>query len=167
MSKTTTTQRGVPILTALVRTAIILAVLSPCEFCRATEAGSLLKFPDLLPLQEPWIQHLSIKDNILFGSTCDDERYNNVVYACALTDDFKLFPAGDMTEVGENGVNLSGGQKARISLARAVYQVRCSYIRFESEKRVTFLIASSLIFVILLGPFPVRYPNVRTGFRVF
>ena len=73
--------------------------------------------------QEPWIQHLSIKDNILFGTPLDEERYKNVVHACALIEDFKLFPAGDMTEVGENGVNLSGGQKARISLARAVYQV--------------------------------------------
>ena len=72
--------------------------------------------------QEPWIQHLSVRDNILFGRPYEPTRYNDVVHACALEEDIKLLPAGDLTEVGDNGVNLSGGQKARISLARAVYQ---------------------------------------------
>lgn len=53
----------------------------------------------------------------------DNCRYQTVIESCALQEDMNLFPDGDMTEVGENGVTLSGGQKARIALARALYQV--------------------------------------------
>lgn len=62
-----------------------------------------------------------MKANILFGSPFDAERYQKVIYQCGLEHDIKLFDAGDLTEVGEKGVNLSGGQKARITLARAIY----------------------------------------------
>ena len=51
---------------------------------------------------------------------CND-RYDKVVFSCALLSDFKLLPAGDATEIGEKGVNLSGGQQQRVSLARAAY----------------------------------------------
>ncbi|KAF0687327.1 Aste57867_20937 [Aphanomyces stellatus] len=71
--------------------------------------------------QQPWIQHMTIRDNILFGQPFDRTKYNRVVDACALTTDLALFPDGDRTEIGLKGVNLSGGQKARISLARACY----------------------------------------------
>jgi ATP-binding cassette subfamily C (CFTR/MRP) protein 10 len=73
--------------------------------------------------QEPWLQHASIRDNILFGQNMNTRKYQQTVSACALEDDFALLPGGDRTEVGERGVTLSGGQKARIALARAVYQV--------------------------------------------
>ncbi|KAK4879108.1 hypothetical protein RN001_007254 [Aquatica leii] len=72
--------------------------------------------------QEPWIFSSSVQNNILFGNTMDEERYKNVVKCCALDHDFKLFPYGDSTTVGERGASLSGGQKARINLARAVYK---------------------------------------------
>lgn len=71
--------------------------------------------------QMPWLQNETIKDNILFGSPYDEARYNMVVEACGLLTDLDNLDAGDETEVGERGVTLSGGQKARISLARAVY----------------------------------------------
>ncbi|XP_063890892.1 ATP-binding cassette sub-family C member 4 [Helicoverpa armigera] len=72
--------------------------------------------------QEPWLFAGSVRQNILFGQPMDRPRYNTVVRRCALDRDFALFPHGDKTIVGERGVSLSGGQRARISLARAVYK---------------------------------------------
>ncbi|CAK5032209.1 unnamed protein product [Aphanomyces euteiches] len=71
--------------------------------------------------QEPWIQQMSVRDNILFGKPFDSAKYTRVVDACGLLPDFELMAFGDMTEVGSKGRNLSGGQKARVSLARACY----------------------------------------------
>ena len=71
--------------------------------------------------QESWVQNETIRDNILFGSEYDDIRYRKVIYQCGLSTDLTLFEAGDKTEVGEKGLTLSGGQKARVTLARAVY----------------------------------------------
>ncbi|RDX45542.1 P-loop containing nucleoside triphosphate hydrolase protein [Lentinus brumalis] len=71
--------------------------------------------------QESWVQSDTIKNNIIFGAPFDEVRYNKVLDQCALRRDLELFDAGDETEVGEKGLTLSGGQKARITLARAVY----------------------------------------------
>jgi ATP-binding cassette subfamily C (CFTR/MRP) protein 1 len=71
--------------------------------------------------QQAWIQNSTLKGNITFCSTEEDEKYNKVVDACSLRTDFDILPAGDQTEIGEKGINLSGGQKQRVSLARAVY----------------------------------------------
>lgn len=72
--------------------------------------------------QNPWIFSSSVKTNILFGASFDTERYFEVVRMCALDHDFSQWPNGDATLVGEKGVVLSGGQKARIALARAAYR---------------------------------------------
>ncbi|KAI2473981.1 ATP binding cassette (ABC) transporter subfamily C member [Diabrotica virgifera virgifera] len=72
--------------------------------------------------QEPWLFGGSIRQNILFGEEFDQEKYDEVVKVCALERDFTLFPHGDRTLAGERGVTLSGGQRARINLARAVYK---------------------------------------------
>ncbi|KAG8687132.1 hypothetical protein FRC09_013677, partial [Ceratobasidium sp. 395] len=71
--------------------------------------------------QTSWLEHKSIKENILFGTPYDEERYDLVLECCALKTDLDIFEDGDMTEIGARGVSLSGGQKARVALARAVY----------------------------------------------
>jgi len=71
--------------------------------------------------QSPWVVNDTLRGNILFGRPYVEERYDEVVAACALLDDLAVLPAGDKTEIGERGINLSGGQKARIALARAMY----------------------------------------------
>src|SRR5699024_6766702 len=72
--------------------------------------------------QDAWSFQDSVRSNILFGALYDETRYRKVVEACALSRDLTLLPFGDQTLVGEKGVMLSGGQKARINLARAVYR---------------------------------------------
>ncbi|XP_033843200.1 ATP-binding cassette sub-family C member 4-like isoform X1 [Periophthalmus magnuspinnatus] len=72
--------------------------------------------------QLPWILPGTIRSNILFGKEFDSQKYNRIVRACALKRDMDLMQDGDLTVVGDRGTNLSGGQKARVSLARAVYQ---------------------------------------------
>lgn len=72
--------------------------------------------------QEPWLFVSSVKNNILFGMDFEKDKYNKVVNVCALQRDFKQLSYGDRTLVGERGASLSGGQRARINLARAVYR---------------------------------------------
>jgi ABC-type multidrug transport system fused ATPase/permease subunit len=79
--------------------------------------------------QTPWLQSMSIRDNILFFAPVDEDRYQSVLEACALKSDLKEFKHGDLSLIGENGVGLSGGQKARVALARSVY----------SRSRILFL----------------------------
>jgi ABC-type multidrug transport system fused ATPase/permease subunit len=71
--------------------------------------------------QTPWLQSMSVRENILFSSPYEEARYKQVLEACALIPDMANFKHGDLSMIGENGVGLSGGQKARISLARAIY----------------------------------------------
>ncbi|KAF9078085.1 metal resistance protein YCF1 [Rhodocollybia butyracea] len=71
--------------------------------------------------QNPWIMSATVRENILFSHEYDESFYNLVIEACALRPDLELLPQSDATEVGEKGITLSGGQRARIALARAVY----------------------------------------------
>ncbi|KAI0918434.1 hypothetical protein AcV5_002428 [Taiwanofungus camphoratus] len=71
--------------------------------------------------QTAWLRNASIRENILFDLPFVEERYHKTLEVCALLSDLQILEDGDMSEIGERGVNLSGGQKARVSLARAVY----------------------------------------------
>ncbi|KAM3452498.1 hypothetical protein MY3296_004522 [Beauveria thailandica] len=71
--------------------------------------------------QTAWLQNDTIQNNVLFGSPMDRTRYNRVLEACCLLTDLHELPLKDQTIVGENGTSLSGGQKARVALARALY----------------------------------------------
>lgn len=71
--------------------------------------------------QTPWLQSMSIQENILFGMPYEEKRYREVLEACQLLPDMKELKSGDQSFIGENGIGLSGGQRARVALARAVY----------------------------------------------
>ena len=100
------------------KSSLLSALLGDMEVVEGhvNAAGSVAYVP-----QQAWIQNMSLKDNVLFDSRYDVQKYEQAIDACALTDDLKILAAGDSTEIGENGINLSGGQKQRVSLARAVY----------------------------------------------
>lgn len=99
-------------------------------------SGELTKLEGILEVngsiayvpQIPWIQNASLRDNILFGRPFNSRLYQHVLEACALLPDLAILPHGDRTEIGEKGINLSGGQKARVSLARAAYQESDLYL---------------------------------------
>ncbi|NXC45297.1 MRP7 protein, partial [Penelope pileata] len=104
-----------------------------------------------LATQEPWIQFTTVRENILFGRQYDARLYEEVVEACALSEDLNILPAGDQTEVGENGVTLSGGQKARLALARAVYQEKELYLLDDPLAAVDADVANHLMQKCILG----------------
>ena len=106
------------------KTSLLMALLGelhyipagPDSWCNLPRAGGVA-----YASQESWVQNETIRNNILFGSPYDEQRYKKVIYQCGLSRDLTLFDAGDKTEVGEKGLTLSGGQKARVTLARAIY----------------------------------------------
>src|SRR6202012_4182329 len=71
--------------------------------------------------QYAWVQNATAKENILFGTEFRRDWYDAVVDACALRPDFDMLPGGDQTEIGERGITVSGGQKQRFNIARAIY----------------------------------------------
>ncbi|RZC93069.1 hypothetical protein C5167_028427 [Papaver somniferum] len=101
--------------------------------------------------QSAWIQSGSIQDNILFGCSMDNKRYQETLQKCSLLQDLEILPFGDLTEIGERGVNLSGGQKQRIQLARALYQDADIYLMDDPFSAVDAHTTTSLFNDYLMG----------------
>nr|XP_034300519.1 multidrug resistance-associated protein 4-like isoform X5 [Crassostrea gigas] len=78
--------------------------------------------------QTPWVMSGTFQANVTFGENVEQERYRQVLHACALYKDLELMRLGDQTLVGERGLLLSGGQKARLTLARTVYREADVYL---------------------------------------
>nr|CAG4708823.1 unnamed protein product [Naegleria fowleri] len=88
--------------------------------------GSLTIHPNskiALSDENPWMINGSVRDNIIFDKRLpfDNERYQQILDVCQLREDLEEFQNYDMSEIGYSGINLSLGQKHRISLARACY----------------------------------------------
>jgi ATP-binding cassette subfamily C (CFTR/MRP) protein 4 len=96
--------------------------------------------------QQPWIFTGSVRDNILFGEPLDKQKYQEVIRVCCLEHDLSLFPHGDNSLVGERGMLLSGGQKARISLARAVYREADIYLLDDPLSAVDVHVANQIFY---------------------
>nr|UZP48229.1 AvaQ [Aspergillus versicolor] len=87
----------------------------------ATPANWIIDTAVAYVAQNPWIENATVQQNILFGLPFDGPRYRQTLFASGLARDLSMFPDGDSTDIGANGVNLSGGQRWRVSFARALY----------------------------------------------
>ncbi|CAI2167258.1 20609_t:CDS:10 [Funneliformis geosporum] len=112
--------------------------------------------------QSPWIMNATLRDNITFGYKYEPEFYNEVIEACSLKPDIAILPGGDLTEIGEKGINLSGGQKARVALARAVY-ARADIYLFDDTLSAVDAHVGKHIFDNVIGPSGL----LRTKARIF
>lgn len=130
------------------KSALVKAILGEVPF-DSTSSGLNFKFEvngtKAYCSQNPWILNASIKENILFGNRYDKAFYQKTVEACQLLPDFDIFADGDRTVVGENGISLSGGQKARISIARAVYSRSDVYLLDDILSAVDSHVGKALI----------------------
>ncbi|CAH1985088.1 unnamed protein product [Acanthoscelides obtectus] len=107
------------------KSSIIQVLLGELPFSSGTtKVGGDISYAS----QQPWLFSATARQNIIFGLPYDRKRYNKVVKVCALKKDFMQFPYGDHTVVGDRGASLSGGQRARINLARAVYRQASIYL---------------------------------------
>ena len=111
-----------------------------------TRAGHVAYVP-----QSCWIRNATLKDNVTFSTPFDRLKFKATLKACALDTDIKILPAGEDTEIGERGINLSGGQKARVQLARAVYCGADIYMLDDPLSAVDTHVARRLMDECLLG----------------
>ena len=102
--------------------------------------------------QTPWLESMSIRENILFAAPHEDARYREVLDACALNPDLASFKNGDLSKIGENGIGLSGGQKARVSLARAFYSRASTLLLDDPISALDHNTAESIIRKSFSGP---------------
>ncbi|KAK9825002.1 hypothetical protein WJX81_008465 [Elliptochloris bilobata] len=102
--------------------------------------------------QAPWLLSGSLRENILLGAPMEAARYAAVLEACALGPDLAALPGGDLARVGDRGTRLSGGQRARVALARAIYQERDVYLFDDVLAAVDQPVADHLLRSALTGP---------------
>eukprot|EP00257_Ricinus_communis_P013434 XP_015570863.1 ABC transporter C family member 13 isoform X3 [Ricinus communis] len=131
------------------KSSLLGAILGEMRFIRGSvhSSGSRAYVP-----QVPWILSGTVRENILFGKNYDSERYLDTIKACALDVDISMMAGGDMAYIGEKGVNLSGGQRARIALARAIYQGSDVYMLDDVLSAVDAEVARCILQNAILGP---------------
>lgn len=95
--------------------------------------------------QSAFLINDSLRENILFGSEYDEQKYFTVLKLCQLEEDLRALHLGDMTQIGERGANLSGGQKQRISIARAVYSDSDIYLIDDTLSALDFEVGKKIM----------------------
>ncbi|EDQ90852.1 uncharacterized protein MONBRDRAFT_36370 [Monosiga brevicollis MX1] len=135
------------------KTALLHALMRemPCTQGEREYTLALLDTGLAYASQQAWISHGTLRDNILCLQEYEPERYAQVVQACCLLKDFEQMPRGDLTEVGSEGHSLSGGQKARVGLARAAYQRRSLYLLDDPLAALDPAVASEVLERCILG----------------
>ncbi|QIW98767.1 hypothetical protein AMS68_004285 [Peltaster fructicola] len=132
------------------KTALLQALLGELDM----HTGSLIRPNEAVGYcaQSPWLQSMSIKDNILFSAPYNEQRYLEVLEACALLPDLAELPARDLSFIGENGIGLSGGQKARVALARAAYSDTKIMLLDDPLSALDQQTAESIVKNLFIGP---------------
>ncbi|OAT07043.1 ATPase [Blastomyces gilchristii SLH14081] len=132
------------------KTAFLLALLG--EMDKTTGVSHIPNHMTGYFAQTPWLQSMSIRENILFSLPYDERRYKLVLDACCLGQDMASFKHGDLTLIGENGTGLSGGQKASVALARAVYSSAKVLLLDDPLSALDFNTAEAVVSKCLSGP---------------
>lgn len=123
------------------KSSLLLAILGELSIFKGIlKSTGKMAFVD----QSPWVFSGTLRDNITFHRPFDFSKFQNAVEACALRKDIEQFPDGDLTTVGERGVVLSGGQKTRISMARALYSDADIYLLDDPLSSVDALVGSHI-----------------------
>jgi ABC-type transport system involved in cytochrome bd biosynthesis fused ATPase/permease subunit len=132
------------------KTALLQALLGELD----KRAGDFVQPDQIIGYcaQTPWLQSMNIRENILFSCPYEEARYKQVLEACALLPDMAEFKHGDLSNIGENGIGLSGGQKARVALARAVYSQAKVVLLDDPLSALDHQTAESIVHRLLAGP---------------
>ncbi|XP_060667308.1 ABC transporter C family member 13 isoform X2 [Ziziphus jujuba] len=131
------------------KSSLLNSILGEMQLVRGSihSNGSIAYVP-----QVPWILSGTIRDNILFGKNYDLERYSDTVKACALDVDISSMVGGDMAYIGEKGLNLSGGQRARLALARAIYHGSDIFLLDDVLSAVDAQVGRWILYNAIMGP---------------
>lgn len=132
------------------KSSFLLSIISEIPKYSGTyqlQAGTRIAYVE----QEPYIFSGTVRENILFGKAFEERLYGEVVRVCQLQPDLDLMNEGDLTEIGERGVNLSGGQKTRIVLARALYSQSDLYLLDDPLSAVDAKVAHRIFYDAIKG----------------
>eukprot|EP00871_Galdieria_phlegrea_P001718 jgi/Galph1/2547/GphlegSOOS_G1226.1 len=134
------------------KTSILNALLGEMVYDHRGDSIGFIKGRISYSPQVSWVINQTFRENVLFGEKYDEQRYYQTLECCALFPDLEILPAGDRTEIGEKGINLSGGQKARIALARACYRDSDVYLLDDPLSAVDTHVAKQLFDYAIDGP---------------
>ncbi|KAJ1733187.1 hypothetical protein LPJ61_001682 [Coemansia biformis] len=133
------------------KSSLLLAILGEMNSTATNAHRAVVRGCVAYVSQQPWVMSRSVRENIVFGSAYDEPWFNKVVDLCELQHDLDRWPLGDQTVVGSNGMTLSGGQRMRVALARAVYSRASVYLLDDVLSAVDMHVARRLVDRLLAG----------------